>query len=328
VDFDAFSQAHQHQWTPLAQLTKQRRLTGAEADELISLYNSTATHLSMLRSTTPDPARIQELSVLLAQARSKIVGARSSTFLSLKKFFVVDLPAAMYRSRWWTHGVTLVCVLIAIAFGVWVATTPEGLRSMGSEEQRLDYVNYQFAEYYAPGFDFATRVFTNNGWIALQLIAFGITGIWPVYVLLMNAVSVGQIAGMMTYYGEAEQFYTLILPHGFLELTAVFMAGGVGLKLFWVLVKPGRRPRAVALAEEGRSLVMVGIGMVLALLLSGVVEGWVTGSNLLWWVKILIGAFVLALFWAYVYILGGRAYREGYIGDQDEELRGYQQVYA
>jgi hypothetical protein len=68
--------------------------------------------------------------------------------------------------------------------------------------------------------------------------------------------------------------------------------------------------------------------MVLALLLSGVVEGWVTGSNLLWWVKILIGAFVLALFWAYVYILGGRAYREGYIGDQDEELRGYQQVYA
>lgn len=328
MDFDAFSKAHGPQWERLSKLSKKRTLSGPEADELVALYNSTATHLSMMRSTTPDPTKLQELSLVLAQARNKIMGSRSVSALSIKKFFVIDLPAAMYRSRWWTHGVTLACVLVAVALGWWTATTPEGLALLGSEEERLDYVNNQFAQYYAPGFDFATRVFTNNGFIALQCVVFGISGFWPAYVLFNNAVAVGQIGGMMTHYGEAAQFYSLILPHGFLELTAVFMAGAVGLKMFWVLVKPGRRPRMLAVAEEGRSLMVVSIGLVLALLLSGVVEGWVTGSDLLWWVKIVIGALVLAVFWTYVYVLGGRAVRNGYTGDQDESHRGYQEIYA
>ena len=34
-------------------------------------------------------------------------------------------------------------------------------------------------------------------------------------------------------------FWGLILPHGLLELTAVFVAGGVGLRLFWSWVEPG-----------------------------------------------------------------------------------------
>lgn len=328
MDFDAFSKAHSPQWDRLTQLSKQRNLTGPESDELVSLYNSTATHLSMMRSTTPDPTKLQELSLLLAQARTKIMGSSGSSTLSIKKFFVIDLPAAMYRSHWWTHAVTLACVLVAVAIGWWTATTPQGLSLLGTEEEQLNYVNNEFAQYYAPGFDFATRVFTNNGFIALQCVAFGISGFWPVYVLFNNAVAVGQVGGLMTFHGEATQFYSLILPHGLLELTAVFMAGAVGLKLFWVLVKPGRRPRMVAVAEEGRSLVIVSIGLVLALLLSGVVEGWVTGSDLLWWVKILIGAVVLGIFWAYVYVLGGRAVRDGYIGDQDESHRGYQEIYA
>lgn len=328
MDFDAFSKAHQHQWDRLLELSKRGRLTGAESDELISLYHSTATHLSILRSTAPDPALLQDLSMRLARARSRIVGAKSLSLLSVKKFFVIDMPAAMYRSRWWTHGVTFACVVIAVAFGIWVATSPAALAQMGSESERLDYVNNQFASYYAPGFDFATRVFTNNGWIALQCVAFGITGFWPAWVLLQNAVSVGEIGGMMVHYGEGIQFFTLIFPHGFLELTAIFMAGGAGLKIFWAVVRPGRRPRSVALAEEGRSLMLVGVGMVCALLLSGVVEGFVTGSSMVWWLKLVIGALVLGVFWLYVYVVGGRAVRDGYTGDADETVRGYSQLYA
>lgn len=328
MDFDAFSKAHSPTWDRLKVLTKQRRLTGPEADELVSLYNSTATHLSILRSSAPDPSKIQDLSMLLAQARARIAGAHAPSANAIKKFFLVDLPAAMYRVRWWTHGVTIAFCLVAFGFGLWVATTPEGLNSMGPESARQEYVDVLFAEYYAPGFDFATRVFTNNGFIALQCVAFGITGIFPAYVLLQNAVAVGSTGGMMVAYGEGVQFFTLILPHGFLELTAVFMAGAAGLRVFWVLVSPGRRPRLLALAQEGRALLIVSVGLVLALLLSGVVEGWVTGSDLLWWVKILIGAIVLGVFWFYVYFFGGRAVRAGYTGDMEEAERGYEQLYA
>lgn len=328
MDFDAFSVAHRPMWDRLNHLASQRRLSGDEVDELLRLYNSTATHLSTLRSTAPDPSRLQELSLILVKARSRIVGAQSNNGLAIKRFFLIDLPAALYRVRWWTHGVTAVFIVVAVAFGAWVALTPEGLSAMGSEDAQRQYVETEFAQYYSPGFDFATRVWTNNGWIAMQCVAFGITGVFPVYVLIQNAIGVGSAGGLMIAHGEAIQFFSLILPHGFLELTAVFCAGATGLRLFWVLVSPGNRPRAVALAQEGRSLMIVGVGLVLALLLSGVVEGFVTGSSMLWWLKLVIGALVLAAFWTYVYVLGRAAVRGGFTGDQDEADAGFAQIYA
>ena len=48
-------------------------------------------------------------------------------------------------------------------------------------------------------------------------------------------------------------FFGLILPHGLLELTAVFVAAGAGLRLGWSWIDPGRRTRAQALREEGRA---------------------------------------------------------------------------
>ncbi|WP_435298348.1 stage II sporulation protein M [Timonella sp. A28] len=328
MDFDAFSNTHKAQWDRLKQLTRTRKLSGREADELIALYQTTATHLSMLRSMAPDPTLISELSLTLVRARARIVGAHNPRALTIKRFFVQDLPAAFYRTRWWSHGVTAVFILVAVIAGFWVATSSQGLEAMGTETQRLDYVDTAFEAYYNPGVDFAAVVWTNNAWIAAQCVAFGVTGIWPAFVLANNAVAVGSIGGMMAHYGEAGKFFALILPHGLLELTAIFVAGGAGLKLFWTLIAPGNRPRSLALAQEGRALITIAVGLVFALALSGLIEGFVTGSALAWWLKIVIGALALALFWTYVYTLGRSAVHDGATGDLDEAEAGYSQLYA
>ena len=75
-------------------------------------------------------------------------------------------------------------------------------------------------------------------------------------------------------------FFGLILPHGLLELTAVFVAAAVGLRLFWSWVEPGPRTRLQAFAAEGRTAVAIAIGLVVVLLVSGVIEGFVTPSGL------------------------------------------------
>ena len=62
--------------------------------------------------------------------------------------------------------------------------------------------------------------------------------------------------------GHTGEFFGLILPHGTLELTALFIASGVGLKLGWTVVDPGPRRRTDALAEEGRARRAVAIGLV------------------------------------------------------------------
>ncbi|MCC2308773.1 stage II sporulation protein M [Cellulomonas chengniuliangii] len=323
MDLDAFTAVHSPGWERLDELARRRRLSGAEVDELVRLYQAVATDLSRVRSSAPDPELVTRLSQLLARARARIAGAHEPAWRDVIRFVVVSLPAALYRIRWWTIGVTAACLAIAVVAGVWVATQPAALAMMGTESQRLDYVENAFASYYDPGIDFATMVWTNNAWIAALCVGLGITGIGPAYVLLNNAVSVGATGGMMAAHGELALFLQLISPHGLMELTAIFVAGAAGLRLFWTWVDPGPRPRARALAEEGRSLFTVALGLVGVLLVSGLVEGFVTGSDLPWSVKIIIGAAVLAAFWAYTLVLGRRAVADGETGDLEDDRAGY-----
>ncbi|MBD8080727.1 stage II sporulation protein M [Cellulosimicrobium arenosum] len=322
MDLDAFTDVHRAQWDRLETLTKRRLLDGAEADELVRLYQTVATHLSTVRSVAPDPVLITRLSDLLARARSRIAGAHEPAWRDVVRFLVVSLPAALYRIRWWSVGVTAACLTVAVVAGVWVATTPEGLASMGPPSAQEQYVDEAFASYYDPGLDFATVVWTNNAWIAAQCIGLGITGVYPAYVLLMNAIGVGATGGMMAAHGELELFLTLIAPHGLLELMSVFVAGAAGLRICWAWIAPGPLPRGRALAQEGRSLVTVAIGLIISLAISGVIEGFVTGSTMPWWLKIVIGAIALAGFWVYTIVLGRRAARAGETGDLTADHAG------
>ncbi len=196
---------------------------------------------------------------------------------------------------------------------------------MAPPEVVQQLVQEDFEAYYssAPAQDFAARVFTNNAYVAAQAIVFGVLlGLPVLYVLLSNAVNVGIAGGLMAANDRAGLFFGLILPHGLLELTAVFVACGLGLKLGWTVVDPGRRTRSRALAEEGRALVAGALGLALVLLVSGIVEAFVTPSPLPTWARVGIGVLVEALFLAYVFGPGRRAVRAGATGDLVGDLRG------
>ena len=127
----------------------------------------------------------------------------------------------------------------------------------------------------------------------------------------------------MITHGRGPLFFGLILPHGLLELTAIFIAGGVGLRLFWSWVAPGRRTRGQAFAAAGRTAIGIVLGLVVVLLVSGVLEGFVTPSPLPTWARITIGVVVELLFLAYVFVVGRAAARRGVTGDVGEREQGY-----
>jgi len=325
VDTDAYVALHDAEWRHLEALSRKRVLTGPEADELTTLYQATAGHLSMVRTQAPDPALVSRLSTVLAESRARLTGSREFGLRDVARFFVVTLPLAFHRVRWWTAGVAVAFVLVAWVAGWWFTVSPAVRAGVGTPEQLKEYAQQAFEAYYSsyPAPDFAAQVWTNNAWIAFQCVGGGITGVIPLYVLWSNAVGVGQAGGIMATYSDLGVFFGLILPHGLLELTAIFVAGGAGLKLFWAWVSPGRRSRARAVREEGMRLVLVAVGLVFVLGISGVVEGFVTPSALPTPVKIAIGALVLAGYWAYALVLGGRAARAGETGDLDEDRAGY-----
>lgn len=320
MDLDAFVTAHYSEWEQLRALSGRRTLSGAEADELLDLYQRAATHLSLIRSAAPDPTVVQYLSTVLARARTASLRRRTMTWSRLADFVIRDFPTVLYRTRWWWVSTALANVVVAVVLGVWVARSPSVQASFISPEAAQQLVNHDFRDYYSQygGADFATRVWTNNAWVAAVCIALGVLGFPIIWLLWNNVLNVGVQGGIMVSHGHGGDFFGLILPHGILELTAVFVAAGCGLRLFWSWVEPGPRSRADSMAHEGRSIVVVAIGLVGVLLVSGAIEAFVTPSSLPTWMRVGIGVLAEIAFLTYVLVLGRRAAAEGFTGDVAE----------
>jgi uncharacterized membrane protein SpoIIM required for sporulation len=319
VDIDAFIAAHRPAWDRLDHLVKNRSsLTGAEVDELVDLYQRVATHLSIVRSSAGDSMLTGRLSALVARARSAVTGARAPAWRELVRFFTVSFPVVAYRARWWWLASTVAFVAVAWVMGAWVAANPDVQASIASEHEITQLVEHDFADYYSenPAASFAGRVWTNNAWVAALMIAYSVLLGLPIpYALYQNAANVGVTGGLMASRDKLDIFFGLITPHGLLELTAVFLAAAVGLRLGWTVIDPGPRRRVEVLAEQGRAVMSVALGLVVVLFLSGLIEAFVTPSGLPTWARIGIGVLAEVVFLTYVIAFGRRALRENETGD-------------
>lgn len=328
MDIDVFVAAHDAEWARLAELVKRGgRLSGAEADELVVLYQRAATHLSIVRSIAPDPALIGRLSALVARARAAVTGTPSPTWREVGLFFARRLPAAMYRGWPWWVATAVVFLVASGVIAAWVATDPQVQATIAAPEEirKLTAPGGEFESYYssAPAASFAAQVWTNNAWIAAGALVLGVLfGVPVVLILAINAINLGVAAGLMVAVGRGDIFLGLIAPHGLLELTAVFVAAGTGLRLGWIVIDPGGRTRADALAREGRTVAGIALGLVCVLLISGVIEAFVTPSGLPTLARVGIGVLAEAAFLVYVFVLGRRAVGAGETGDVDARYAG------
>ncbi|WP_349899450.1 stage II sporulation protein M [Parafrigoribacterium soli] len=330
MDLDAYSAAHRDEWEELARLAAKRRFSGAEADALIEHYQAGATQLSAITTTSGQSVQGDRLSLSLSRARLRFTGAGSNVLSQLPRFFGAQLPAALYRIRWLSLAVTAASLVIAALYFVWALNTPGVLAHLGTAAQQQQYADHDFVSYYSehPSASFFGRVWTNNAWLAAGCVAFGITGVYAPYLLFQNAQSLGLSGALMAHNGQLDTFFLYISPHGQLELYSVFTAGAAGLAIFWSWIAPGARTRAQALAEGGRALITVAIGLILSLLVSGVIEGFVTGQPWPWPVKIGIGTLAIAGFLFYQWVVGRWAARAGETGDLEEFDRGATRLIA
>ncbi len=322
MDVDAFVLAHRPTWDRLESLVKRRRrLTGAEVDELVDLYQRVSTHLSMLRSASSDSVLVGRLSGLVAQARSAVTGAHAPLWSEFARFWTVSFPVVAYRARRWWLGTAVAFFIVAVLVGLWVSGNHELQSALKTPSDIDQLVNHDFADYYSqnPAGSFALQVWVNNSWVAAQCIAFAVLlGIPIPWLVFQNALNVGVLAGFMFDAGKADVFLGLLAPHGLLELTAVFLAAAAGMQLGWSVVAPGNRPRAQVLAEQGRAVVSVAVGLVVVLLVSGLIEALVTPSGLPTFVRIGIGVAAEIAFLSYVFHYGRKADRAAQSGDLDD----------
>jgi uncharacterized membrane protein SpoIIM required for sporulation len=233
----------------------------------------------------------------------------------------VSFPVVAYQTRRWWLGTAVAFFFVAVLIAIWVSGNHELQSSIKTPSEIDELVNHDFASYYSehPAGSFALQVWLNNSWVSAQCIGFAVLlGIPIPYLLFQNALNLGVIAGFMFDAGKADVLFGLLTPHGLLELTAVFLAGSAGMRLGWSVVSPGNRPRGQVLAEQGRAVVAVAVGLVGVLLVSGLIEALVTPSPLPTFVRIGIGVTAEIAFLTYVVHFGRKAVRAGETGDLDD----------
>ncbi len=323
MDLDAYVGEHAGQWRRLEQLASRRRLGPAEVDELIGLYQRTATHLSVIRSRSPDAALVARLSRIVLAARGSITGGSAFSWRTVGRFFTATFPLAVFQAwRWWSV-VAVSFTGLSLLMMFYVADHPEIQAAFLTNDEIKQLVNHDFASYYSQSQaqNFALEVWTNNAFLTGQCLAAGVLIVPVILLLADNLFNLGLIGGVMIGNGRSDVFFGLIMPHGMLELTAVYVAAGVGLRIGWSWIAPGPGlTRARALAQAGRSGMLVALGLVAVLAVSGLIEAFVTPSPLPTEVRIAIGLAAWMAFLAYVFVAGPLAERARLSADLDADL--------
>lgn len=298
-----------------------RQLSSQELDELVRLHLRVSSHLATARSHGGDGDLTAYLSMIVARSAALVHGTRPRSLRTFLDALTVSFPAAVWHARTGIVVSALLFVVGAVTVGAWIAVSETALQAAAPADVRQAYVEREFIEYYSsePAVTFAARVFTNNA--AVGALAWGsgiLFGLPTLAILLLNGVNVGLAGGLFHAVGDPGTFWGLILPHGLLELTAVFVAGGAGLQLGWGLIAPGDRTRRQALREDGRRSVVIVGGLVVVFLIAGVLEAFVTPAPWPTWLRVGTGAAVWLALSGWVIATGRHLAAQGLTGAPGE----------
>lgn len=310
MDVDRYIIEHEPAWAELSGLTRRarrragrRQLSSHEIERLVQLYQRTSTHLSYCRSAFGDIALTRRLTMLVGDARAAVYGPGDRARNEVSRFFSTTFPGRVWESRRFVLIAAFLTFAPALYVGTWLTFSEAAIEDQAPEYVREAYINDDFESYYssAPAAQFSTEVLVNNIQVSFFAYAAGILAcVGTAVILLVNGLALGEAAGLFHAAGEAPKFWGLILPHGLLELTAIVIAGGAGLRIGWAVIAPGDRTRGSAVADAGRRSVPIILGLILVFIVAGVIEGFVTPSDLPTWARVGVGVLAQSAFLAYV----------------------------
>jgi uncharacterized membrane protein SpoIIM required for sporulation len=142
---------------------------------------------------------------------------------------------------------------------------------------------------------------THNIGIGLLAFAGGVfVGVPTLWAMVMNGAMLGILGQAMSTRETGLVFWSLILPHGVIELTAIVVMGAAGFVIAGALLAPGARSRRDALVERGRLAVLLALGGGAMLVVAGVIEGCITPPAFIPpWAKLAFAALTAAAEVAY-----------------------------
>lgn len=304
-------QKRQTHWQRLERLLDQSQrqglesLTPGELQELGLLYRQAAADLSTLREDPTGKSYARTLNLLLTRAHNTIYSGQKSSAKGIIHFYRHTYPQVFRRNLSLVNAAFLLFVAGAIA-GLFLAMTrPEFMHLfLGPGMMETIERHKMWTDSVVSISPLASSfIMTNNISVTFVTFAFGMTaGVGTVYMMIFNGVMLGVVGAACWLGGMSLPLWSFVAPHGVLELPAIFIAGGAGLRIAQGMLFPGLLSRRDSLAKAGGEAVRLLLGTVPVLIVAGFIEGFISPSQTISWkLKFVVAAANAAIFFSYLF---------------------------
>jgi uncharacterized membrane protein SpoIIM required for sporulation len=312
VTLDAFMATRRDRWAELeAMLQRSRRgrlrdTPAADLERFGALSREAASDLAIARRDFPDDDVATYLNDLCARAHPLLYRSPPLRPRDLVRWFAIGIPRAFRARR--LYVLISLGLLLAGAIAGWLAVDlrPD-LRASLIPQSGFDQLARGQVSALPSAPLLGTVIITNNIKVAAVCFLGGaLVGLPTVFILAANGWMLGTIAAAVHQGGYDLAFWSLIVPHGVLELSIIVIAGATGLYVGDSILRPGLLRRGEAFSRAALSSLGLAAGSASLLVVSGILEAYVSPSALSEWVKLLIGAAVGTALYSWLLLTGRR----------------------
>jgi len=304
----------------IAMRIEQEGVRGLPAEEIpgfAARYREVAADLARARTYGVDSQVIEYLERLVSAGHNALYRWRSRDRTPWWRYVSRDFPAAVVQSWRYVLVAFLLFMIPALSGYALLRARPDladdlappTLVNRAQEAAAREARGIGYAQ--SPDQELpviAAAIISNNINVCFFAFAGGLLlGLVTVWSLAFNGFVLGMGFGVFANYHAAMYLGTFVVGHGVLELTAIFISGGAGLRLAHAIIAPGDRTRRDALVVDGLISARM-IGMVVVLLtIAGTIEGMLSASDAPAALKFLVSG-TSAVFLG-LYLANGRGWR-------------------
>jgi len=260
-------------------------LSAEDLRRLPLLYRTALSSLSVARAIALDRALLAYLEDLCLRAFLSIYARPLGLAAAARDYFTRSLPRSI-RSLQPQLLIALAALICGAISGFLLVSADEGWYSViipaslagdrgpASTREELRKVLFTRDHNGLSLLTFANILFSNNTLVSLLAFGLGILGGLPTVLLTFaNGLMVGAILALHTSRGLGYDITGWLMIHGVTELGAIVVFAAAGLKLGSLVLFPGNRTRATALASHGTVIGEAAVGGVVMLFAAAILEG-------------------------------------------------------
>ncbi|HKP67640.1 MAG TPA: stage II sporulation protein M [Pyrinomonadaceae bacterium] len=293
----------------LLQGTSLKGLSKMEVREFGELYRRAASDLAIARAETRDPKLINYLNSLVIRAHGKIYRAEGEGANVIIRFFLRELPRT-FRANWKymaISGGTFVLFALLGFIATWQDTDFTHFVYLSGVTEQIQANQYWWKSLNQGNEIGASLIMSNNIYVSIRAFAMGaLLGVGAFYAIAIFGAHVGSVFGACFKLNPpfAAELGSFVVGHGVIEISVVCFCGAAGMMIGYAIINPGDLTRGQALKKKGMEAAKIVIGCACFLVVAGLIEGFISPSEIPVAVKIATGILSGVVLYSYLLFVG------------------------